>query len=182
MIGLPHVPDDAWLASFGAAVGVVAGGMVAVIAAASAGPIWVLAGTAVTGAIVVAALLWPRAWLAPYRQWNRAARRVSRAARTAVLRVAWFVVVTATARAAGGRGTSPHGVWTPRRSLAPDAYASQFDRPAAAHERGWLGVLGALAARPQNRWAWALLPFLCLLRVFDEDQEARVASNIYTLY
>ena len=73
--------------------------------------------------------------------------------------------------------------WRPRVTLGAEAYPSAYDAALRREpESGWLAACASLAARPRNRWAFVLLPFLLLLRALDRPAEHELPSNLYTLY
>ena len=120
-----------------------------------------------------------------YRLWGRASRLYAKITRTALLVICHAVITVA-----GLAGTSltlrrpspDASLWHRRETLAPQAYASQFDMVG----RNWTGrpwrALVDWALRSGNWWVLFLLPFLILLATLDTDEQGRYPAGIYTLF
>ena len=187
MITLPSQARRALLTSFwlvvSVTVGLIAGASLWLFARRSG----LLVGVGVACAWGLTGRLWPRLVSAVYRAWNRAARLVARGGRSALLWICYFVVMLVVGKSGGRfgpRGSTSHGsLWMSRGTLPPAAYPGQFNAPTdGVTVDGWVRGYLHWAANSKNLWAIALLPFLALIAVLEEQEQPVLPATIYTLF
>lgn len=189
---LPSSSSRATLRGFWLFVSVLAG-LVVGVAAPLLGPVsasaGIAAGAATATVVAMPGLIFPSLVWLPYRAWNRLARTFG--ARTAryVTAVCFFTVMLALHRTVGARtferSSDEPSMWRPRGTQPPEAYASQYHQPTGADsDPAWAAPLRGWMRQSGHRWAWALLPFLALIRLLDTDGHKRhtPSRHIYTLY
>jgi hypothetical protein len=139
---------------------------------------------AVTLALVgIARPAWP---VVAYRNWNRAARRVARAAEVWTLAVCYFVVFPVVGRAGSALSIeriASGSAWAERRTLAASSYPSLSAEPEGPGANdNWVGAILGWSRSSRNLWAFTLIPFLVLLRSFSVDRDEVKLDTNYTLY
>jgi hypothetical protein len=135
---------------------------------------------AALAAAAAAAVVWfaPAVMEPPYRAWNRfVVEPFQRVATAVILQVCFFLVLGALGRTGRRAIRGPltrhqHTSWSPLRAV-PD--------PADANG-GWVLRYARWAARSNNLWSLALVPFLALLDLVSEEHREATQANIYTLF
>jgi hypothetical protein len=144
----------------------------------------------VTGAVILGttllALMFPYDIALPYRAWNRLVRTFSVHAIRYVTAVCFWTVIQALRwRSVSGRFEAvpqAGSTWRRRGTQPSQTYGEQYSMVAAPNRsssslRQWMKEAG-------TPLAWALLPFIAVLRALDaapHDWDA-ANTNIYTLY
>jgi hypothetical protein len=178
MLTLPaYHTRRAWLRAFwlvqSAAIALLLWAVLVVTGRPSAGAFVVFAALAVPGWI------WPRSLATPYRAWNFAVRRFAEFASAVVTRVCIWGVFPAAGMIGSQMKMKPDEAagfgWAPR---------DVSDGATPALQRGdWLTSFMAWSRRADNGWSVALLPFLTLLALLEEDpEEETLEHDVYTLY
>lgn len=185
---LPFPPRKALLRSLWLVSNFVGALILGFIAAAVAGPVWIVPVAGLILVLVVVGLRLEELHLKLHSVWNRAAGRIRKAGFRWTLYVSHHLLLRAVgpegSRFDGGIDRSAMTGWTP--------YAGTFDRggPESASgpivevtTTGWWRQYLEWARDAGNRWALLLFPFLILLAFFREDAGSGSApSNIYTLF
>lgn len=175
---LPRRPRRAWLRAFWLSMSICAGLLSGIIAAWLITPGWGWMGVAVTMAVAIPGVSRPGSIAGAYAFWNRAAQRYATSARKAVLTVSFHTVIRAVGRDRTTfrmeRPELSESLWTPRASVP-------LNRGGDA-KSSWVTRLARHASDAGSAWIVALVPFLALLRTFDEDESGDTPANIYTLY
>jgi hypothetical protein len=138
------------------------------------------------GALVVFALLaapglvWPHAMAKPYRAYNFAVRRFAELSSSVVTRVCLWGIFPAVGMVGSQMKMKPDEAagfgWAPREAPAGGSAPE-------LQNSDWLASFLAWSGRNDNRWSLALLPFLLLLALLEEDpEEETLEHDVYTLY
>jgi hypothetical protein len=187
MITLPSGPRRRWLISFWLAISLIGGALCGAIFALSIAPRWFALGGIVTLVMAAPGLRQPQAAATLYQRWRQAARRYCRFV-CGLLTGLCFYTVFVVARLAGSplglaRPRTARTMWTPRVTVAPSAYAYQYNRATPGSPRaGWLRLYLSWTVRSGHVWAVGLLPFLIVLKILEPAQEKSAPANIYTLF
>jgi hypothetical protein len=152
------------------------------------GPTPAMAGAVAGLVILLPGLLFPYEIALVYRGWNWMTRRFSRFAVRYVTGVCFGSVGLALSLGssparfeAAPSGTS---MWKARGTQSAEAYASQYHRLLPAGGPRWTGPVRSWMRDAGPRFAWALLPFLVLIRALHTGDEKRDGppAHVYTLY
>lgn len=121
-----------------------------------------------------------------YEVWRSFAELYMRVARWTLKAVCFFILFVIVGR---GGSTLPLGFqaggiqWGERKSLSRDEFLLEFEGTAHSVPAGkWFSAYVQWAKRSGNTWVLMLVPFLVLLAYFDEDVQADIPQNIYTLF
>jgi hypothetical protein len=185
-ITLPSTSRRAMLRSFWFVISVLSGLTVAILAF-WLGPGMLWASVLMTVALAMLVFVKERFVWRLYGAWNsRLARPVSAILQRVVLRLCYFIVFTAVGRAGSRLPRAEReacaSFWSPRSSLAAEAYRAPFAAVWEGRRGGWVRQYLIWAFRSGNAWAVALLPYIVLLRLCSSPEEKGVAGNIYTLF
>ncbi len=145
----------------------------------------VASGRPSVGALVVFVVLAVTGWVRPraleklYRAWNYSVRRFAAIASAIVTRVCIWGVFPAAGMAGSQMKMKPDEAagfgWAPR-DLSDGATPTP-------QRSDWLASFLAWSRRGDNGWSLALLPFLSLLALLEEDpEEETLEHDVYTLY
>jgi hypothetical protein len=187
MIILPSGPRRKWLISFWLAISLVSGALCGAMLAILIAPGWFGVGGIVALMVAVPGLRRPQVASKPYQRWRRAGRSYCRVV-SRVLTGLCFCTVFVVARLAGSslrlaRPRTSRTMWVPRTTLAPTAYAHQYNRASPDSPRaGWLRPYLSWTVRSGHVWAIGLLPFLIMLEIVEAGPEKGATANIYTLF
>jgi len=184
MFTLPP-PRRAYLRAFSLVQSAYIGVLVTILAAAVGMRRFILPGIIVGLLMALSGLVWPQAMASFYGSWTRWAGNYGRWAKGLLVRICYYFVLTPVARAGATTGDERNrkSMWTPRSTLSPLTYGSQYDLPfpgsnrsrTAAYYPGW-------AYKSSNLWALGLLPFLVMIAALDEESKERYSGHIYTLF
>jgi hypothetical protein len=131
-------------------------------------------------AVGAAAVVWfaPAAMERPYRGWNRfVVEPFQRVATAVILQACFFLLLGAVGRARRhvvreSGHPRQQSSWKPLEPAPVDADA----------DGSWMIRYARWAARTNNLWSLALVPFLALLDLVSEEHRAAAQANIYTLF
>ena len=178
MLTLPaYHTRRAWLRAFwlvqSAVIAVLLWAVLVAIGRPSVGALGVFVALALPGWI------WPRALEKPYRAWNLVVRRFAELASAIVTRVCIWFVFPAAGMVGSQMKMKPGDAagfgWAPR-----DVSDGATPTP---QRSDWLASFLAWSRRADNGWSVALLPFLTLLALLEEDpEEETLEHDVYTLY
>ncbi|HQU31705.1 MAG: hypothetical protein HRU72_08005 [Planctomycetia bacterium] len=151
-------------------------------------PLWPVYGTGLILLLILPILLRLRVLTTLYKAWNKIANYYVRFASLLIMGICYYIIFVA-AGMAGTRfireiSSDQKSMWKPRKTLAPNAYGSQYDFITGnpLKKKGWALTFFSWSWRSGNLWACFLLPLLILLSFFETDQKTSVSANIYTLY
>lgn len=141
--------------------------------------IWAMGGAAV----LLPGAVRPAWYELGIRAWNKGVTVMSRALRSYVLAVSYYLLFAAVGRAGSRLDvdslSAGRSSWVPKR--APDSDGRRAGQ-APASDPSMQGLLAQMRA-PGNRWMVCLLPVMFLLAVLrDERRESAPPSATYTLY
>jgi hypothetical protein len=186
MLALPERADTSAYRAFALALCALGGGGAAWLLGVVWGLSAALAASALAVVVATSGFAWPRSVRPLYTFWDRAARKFSRLALAATLRVIFYIVIAAVGRAgermqlsAPAAGAS---LWNARETRDPATYGSESAGAEATPSASWALGFARWAVRTRQPWALCLLPFLWLVRCFDSERRTLVQSNVYTLY
>jgi hypothetical protein len=186
-IALP-ARSSATLRSFGL---VICGGVsfiVAFVSYLTGSILWLVLGLLFILTFGTVGMLRPQKTLSvPYLAWNRLAREFSKLARLWVLGICFYAVLVVVGRVGSSLGLrrpkSSSSLWTPRKSLTPEAYHSEHTMPAGGSvASGWIASYLSWTVLSRNYWACCFLPFLILLSALEHEHESNVPTDLYTLF
>jgi hypothetical protein len=185
MITLTFPPRLAHLRAFGVLLSLFYGAVVATLAwvLRAANPLltWVM----VTSVMVAVSVTTARqlAWL--YRCWNALVRQLSRIVRVAISAIG-FGICAAIPKNGTRFESNPRSVdasnWVKTRSASTAAGPLLPASVGEGQHAGWARGYARWALHSGNGWAIVLLPFLGLLALLGEDEEAPVRVHNYTLF
>ncbi len=186
MIQLPSPPPRTALLSFGIAISLMSGLLLGMAAWLLGLRLWLGGGLASALLAVAVSSLYVDLVRAPYRWWNKLARRFADAATVYLAGVCYFIIFAAAGRARSNlcleRPRRGQSLWACRESLDPAAYAQQDNSAGKLSARNWMADYCCWSYRSGNLWAICLLPFLVLLGTLSSDREGQLPPDIYTLY
>lgn len=177
----------AWLRSFWTVQSALAG-VVCGLAAQLAGGPGVPIGLAAALGLALPGWLRPHATAGAYRAWNRLAARIAAAARLYVSRVCLLAFFPIVGLLGSSMQMQPAGAqvsgWTGRPRPRTFSFRAAADLPEQAREDpGWLRGYLAWARHGDRLWSLALLPFLVVLAVVEEDVATDLPDHdVYTLF
>lgn len=184
MFTLPP-PRRGYLRAFSLVQSAYSGVLVTVLAGAVGMRRHILLGIIVGFLMALSGLVWPQATAGFYRSWTRWAGNYGRWARGLLVRICYYFVLTPVASAGSTikSDRKRNSTWTPRSTLSPLTYGSQYDRLFPGCNSSWIAAYyPGWAYKSTNLWALGLLPFLVVIAALDEEGKERYSGHIYTLF